>query len=89
MGVRVGQPVKKSITVLQMVQFGLANAQASSLLLLGCAQGSVKCTDCWAPGLASRKHTKCLAACEPIECSAWHSEIAASTFTADLRTASS
>ena len=31
MGVKVGQPIKKSITIIQMVQFGLLNAQVNAL----------------------------------------------------------
>ena len=30
MGVKVGQPIKKSITIIQMVQFGLLNAQVGT-----------------------------------------------------------
>ena len=36
MGIKVGQPIKKSITIIQMVQFGLLNAQASALAFPAC-----------------------------------------------------
>ena len=50
LGMRVGQPIKKSITLLQMVQFGLANAQARSALHLGQPARALRTGPCALPG---------------------------------------